>query len=192
MNLATAGLNHLTTRSEGFEWNVQPLVWPFVIGLVVATFLDGGAVFEENGWRGFALPRLQRSHGPLLGSVVLGVAWAAWHLPVKFDLVGYGAGPAVLIVAVLFAKFICLSIVMTYFTNRAGIATVLAIAMHGLSNDSVRLGGFVFGESARAYLLSEVNLLAPLALVAFVLVVTTRGRLGAPLPPRAFSSGSVR
>lgn len=83
--------------------------------------------------------------------------WAAWHLPVKFDLFGDGPGGALLLVAVLTAKFIALTIVMTYFFNRAGGATILAIAVHGLSNDSVRLVGFVFGDSLQAYLISEVN-----------------------------------
>lgn len=80
--------------------------------------------------------------------------------------------------AVLTAKFVALTIVMTYFVNRAGGATILAIAMHGLSNDSVRLGGFVFGDSLQAYLTSEVNLLIPLAAVAAFVTITTRGRLG--------------
>jgi len=39
----------------------------------VATFIFGGALFEEPGWRGFALPRLQRLHGPLVGTLILGV-----------------------------------------------------------------------------------------------------------------------
>lgn len=179
MNLGTAGLNALTAGDDGFVWNVRPLVLPLLLGLLVAAFLDAGAVFEENGWRGFALPRLQQRYGPLTGSVVLGLMWAAWHLPVKFDLFAYGP-PALLLVAVLTAKFVALTVVMTYFFNLAGGATVLAIAMHGLSNDSVRLGGFVFGADLEAYLTSEVNLLLPIAAVALVLVARTRGRLGLP------------
>lgn len=178
MNLATAGLNHLTAGPHDFRWNVAPLFWPFLIGLLIAMFLDAGAVFEENGWRGFALPLLQVRYGPLLGSVVLGLLWAGWHIPVKFDLFGYGLGGGLLLVAVLAGKFVALTIVMTYFFNRAGGATILAIAMHGLSNDSVRLGGFVFGDSLQAYLTSEVNLLVPLALVAVVCTLRTGGRLG--------------
>lgn len=180
MNLATAGLNSLTAQQHDFRWNVAPLLWPFLIGLLIAMFLDAGAVFEENGWRGFALPLLQGRYGPLLGSVVLGLLWAGWHLPVKFDLFGYGLGGGLLLITVLAAKFVALTIVMTYFFNRAGGATVLAIAMHGLSNDSVRLGGFVFGDSLQAYLTSEVNVLIPLAVVAASLAVTTGGRLGRP------------
>jgi membrane protease YdiL (CAAX protease family) len=36
----------------------------------------GGPLLEEGGWRGFALPRLERLHGPLVGSLILGVLWA--------------------------------------------------------------------------------------------------------------------
>src|SRR5215208_7451006 len=47
-------------------------------------FLLGGPLGEEPGWRGFALPRLQSLHGPLLGSLILAPLWALWHLPLFF------------------------------------------------------------------------------------------------------------
>ncbi len=36
---------------------------------------------EEIGWRGFALPLLQRTLAPIWAALVLGVIWAVWHLP---------------------------------------------------------------------------------------------------------------
>jgi uncharacterized protein len=37
--------------------------------------------WEEPGFRGYALPRLQVGRSALLASLILGVLWAFWHLP---------------------------------------------------------------------------------------------------------------
>ncbi len=47
-------------------------------------FLFAGGVNEESGWRGFALPRLQRRRSPLVAAIILWVMWALWHLPADF------------------------------------------------------------------------------------------------------------
>jgi len=49
-----------------------------------ASWLMGGQIGEELGWRGFALPRLAAVLGLGGASVVLGIVWAAWHLPLFF------------------------------------------------------------------------------------------------------------
>lgn len=36
---------------------------------------------EETGWRGFALPRLQKSHSAFAATFILSIFWALWHLP---------------------------------------------------------------------------------------------------------------
>src|SRR5215208_1747637 len=46
----------------------------YLITSIYVLFL-GGPLFEEIGWRGFALPRLQPLHGPLVGSLILGLLW---------------------------------------------------------------------------------------------------------------------
>jgi membrane protease YdiL (CAAX protease family) len=44
-------------------------------------FLFAGGGLEEPGWRGFALPLLQKRYGPLRSSLILAVIWALWHWP---------------------------------------------------------------------------------------------------------------
>ena len=46
------------------------------LGSFVLVTILGGPLFEEPGWRGFALPRLQPLYGPLAGTFILGLLWA--------------------------------------------------------------------------------------------------------------------
>lgn len=179
LSLATAGLDALVLTGAEFRWTA-PAPAALLAGLLVAMFLDAGAVFEENGWRGYALPLLLRRYGPVAASAVLGLAWAAWHYPVKYGaLVDFGPAGAWYLAAFTL-KIVLLTVVMTHFWNLAGQSTILAIAMHGLSNDSLRLQGELLGDTLRVSVLSELTISAPLLVVAVVLVVRTRGRLGLP------------
>jgi membrane protease YdiL (CAAX protease family) len=46
-----------------------------------------GPLSEELGWRGYALERLQRRWNALISSLILGIIWSLWHLPL-FYIVG--------------------------------------------------------------------------------------------------------
>lgn len=50
--------------------------------------------------------------------------------------------------------------------------------MHGLSNDSVRLGGVVVSDEFNAQQITEINLVIPMVVVAIFLINLTKGKLG--------------
>jgi uncharacterized protein len=72
---AIVGLSPLPQELQG----VGP--WPLLPFIFLQNMLIGSAMGEELGWRGFALPRLQARMSALAASLVLGLLWAIWHLP---------------------------------------------------------------------------------------------------------------
>jgi membrane protease YdiL (CAAX protease family) len=58
--------------------------WLIVVVNFVLVFLIGGPLGEEFGWRGFALPSLEARFSPLWASLILGIIWTVWHLPLFF------------------------------------------------------------------------------------------------------------
>ena len=163
-----SGLLHRALVPQDFVWHFS---WSMLALLPVAMLLDAGALLEENGWRGFALPVLLRTRGPLAASLIVGLAWASWHFPVKFDaFLDYGLWGAIAYLGAFTVKIVAISVVMTFFWARAGQATLLAVVMHGLSNDVARVGGLVDGATWQASTVSELNLALPFIVLAFVLV----------------------
>jgi membrane protease YdiL (CAAX protease family) len=94
------------------------------------------ALGEEVGWRGYALPALQARYGALVSSVILGVLWAFWHLPVFFNPdTHYSDLPFVLQLAFQ----IPVAILFTWVFNSTGGSVLMAILLHAVLNASTRL-----------------------------------------------------
>ncbi len=120
-----------------FEASAVPSVLFLYVVAGLFFLFAGGPVFEEIGWRGFELPRLQRRHGPLVGSLVLGVLWALWHLPLflipAWDTPHDGPLDVVLFVALAVGT----AVIFTWVFNNTRGSVLLAILAHGSLNMGV-------------------------------------------------------
>ncbi|MFC6723724.1 CPBP family intramembrane glutamic endopeptidase, partial [Halobium palmae] len=83
---------------------------------------------EEAGWRGYLLPRLQSRWGALTASLLPGVVWFLWHVPLLF-LPGdtNGAMPLPLMAAFVVAS----SVMYTWLYNSTGGSVLAVTLLHG-------------------------------------------------------------
>lgn len=107
--------------------NYLPYLGPGVLVLWLVSFGFG----EEIGWRGFALPRLQRSMSVSKATLLLALMWAFWHIPAFFYLDTLReAGLIILpgfLIGVLFA-----AVVFTWIYNGTGGSIFYVAVWHAL------------------------------------------------------------
>jgi membrane protease YdiL (CAAX protease family) len=136
-------------------------------------FFFGGPLGEEPGWRGFALPRLQLLHGPLLGSLILGPLWALWHLPLFF--VPSGDSPLTMFNLGLFLISITFStIIYTWVFNNTKGSVLMTMLVHTSNNAFLALLFSAFIVSVEDALIAIIGN----GTLALLIVALTRGRLG--------------
>jgi membrane protease YdiL (CAAX protease family) len=91
---------------------------------------------EELGWRGYALPRLSERLGLPRASVILGIIWALWHLPLFHiagtDTTGQSFAPYLMGVTAL-------SVAMAWLWWRTRGSLLLVMLMHAAINNTAGL-----------------------------------------------------
>jgi uncharacterized protein len=94
----------------------------FAILLLIPGF---GGAWEEPGWRGYALPRLQSGRSALVASLILGALIAGWHLPLMVaGQVAYSD------IVLIFAG----TIVVNWVFNNARGSVLIIMVMHATNN----------------------------------------------------------
>ena len=110
------------TISNPFHFSPWTMVFPALIHSLLL-----GPMGEEFGWRGLALPLLQRRFSPFWASLVLGVIWATWHAP-AFLMSGtpqsaWSFGP-------FFFGLIAITVILTPLFNASRGSLLIAILYH--------------------------------------------------------------
>ena len=128
-------------------------------GTFLLVFTVGGG-FEEPGWRGFALGRLQQRFSPVKATLLLGFVWGLWHLPL------YGLLAPVLITTLAFFY--------TYLYNKTH-SLLLVILLHATitpANDTLIL------MPHTVHGITDAVIFGTVLASAVALTLMTRGRLG--------------
>lgn len=149
-------------------------LWNFPLVLAI-----GGPLLEEPGWRGFALPRLQTRFGywgPLVGTILLGILWAAWHFP-QFMMPEWAAqngGFSIPSVLIYTASVIPITVIFTWLYNVTRGSLLIVILAHASVNTfSIYIVPLFPSEAG-----SLVNSFVGFGAAALLIVLFTRGRLG--------------
>ncbi|WP_349897235.1 CPBP family intramembrane glutamic endopeptidase [Parafrigoribacterium soli] len=146
-----------------------------VPGLVLQLLTTG--IAEEPGWRDFAVPRLQARYGALAGAFILGPLWALWHFPLF--LTEWGGWPHADWTRPLTFTVFCVafSIIMTWVFNRTGQSLPVAMLLHVSVNNFISIAWSDIFPTLGANV-AQFALMVGSVIIATVLLVTTRGRLG--------------
>lgn len=142
------------------------LYFCYAIGLFLLT--------EEAGWTGVLLPRLQVRLQPLAASVVLGVIWGLWHLPL-LNVPGERDHGLPLLAFLLL--IVPTRVLMTTLVNAGRGPVLVAALFHAAFNATCLYVGVVGNDHALIWTAGVVT-----TVLAMVTAVATRGRL---LHPRA-------
>jgi membrane protease YdiL (CAAX protease family) len=131
LRLASAAI----ARVVGGAWpsfgETRPLA--ILVAITISTWVQTG---EELGWRGYALPALASRVGAARASLVIGIAWAVWHLPLFFvgasDLYHHSF-PEFLV------QVTALSVTMAWLYYRTNGSLFIVMLMHATVNNTTTL-----------------------------------------------------
>ena len=138
-----------------------------------------GALGEEPGWRGFALPGLQSTLSPLVSTVILAVLVTGWHVPILFLEEG-GLQPS------FFVGYLLGSVGVTFWYtwmfNHTGGSVLITLISHA-AQGTITISGFWAAGAD----LAQANLLFGVVASAFAigLVVFDRKAWRGPAPAPA-------
>ena len=125
----TAAAAHRVVEGAWPAFGDVPVVLMLAAVLVSTPFQAG----EEIGWRGYALPRLARRAGLARASLLLGVVWAVWHLPLFLIADTTTTGQPFL---PYLASVTGLSVALAFLWSRTRGSLLLVMLMHAAINNT--------------------------------------------------------
>ncbi|MFX0141507.1 MAG: CPBP family intramembrane glutamic endopeptidase [Candidatus Hodarchaeota archaeon] len=141
--------------------------WLVIVSIPINFAINfiGAPLGEEFGWRGYALPRFQARWNAFISSIVLGIIWGIWHLPL---LIISTTSDLVISIVLYILMVILVSILYTWIFNNTKGNILGLIIFHTIENT---MEGLFFVPN----ILYSALFFGGLLLIADVLVVLIFG-----------------
>ncbi len=125
--LLAAAFIYLGKGAFSWDYGIPALM----IAPIFLLIYFANALPEEYGWRGYALDPLQNRFNALKASLVLGLLWALWHLPLFFIK---GTTQAAIPLYQFILQTMVLAIFYTWLHNNTNGSVLIAALFHAVSN----------------------------------------------------------
>jgi len=140
-------INKQSFTMNGFSTNAEFPEFGVLSYFLFNLFTFG--IGEETGWRGYALPALQKRFTALTATVILAVGWACWHIPAfiyrplysQMDVAG---------IAGFFISMLMGAIVLTWLYNSTNGSLLIVAIFHAMielmfmsTNITVKMSSYI-------------------------------------------------
>jgi membrane protease YdiL (CAAX protease family) len=150
---------------QSYEFPFMPLLtyfgpnYTFMV-IIALVFALPNTLGEELGWRGFALPKLQEKYNALVSSIILGIFWGLWHIPLW---IAFGQTAVPLLINVI--GIVGTAILFTWVFNSTKESLLLVWIFH-------------FAMTVTGYLLSPIPTLTDeiISWIIIVIIIYITGR----------------
>ena len=149
----SAALVHRVAFGAWPAFGQEPVL--LMIAGAVASTMMGGQAGEELGWRGYALPRLAARVGLGPASIVLGVIWAVWHLPLFFAPVGDTFGQSF---PLYLLQVVAVSVTMAWVYSHTRGSLLPVMLLHAAVNNTKDIVPSVDRGATNPWALSEASI----------------------------------
>jgi len=169
LSYAVLQLSGRAIPNSEFPVYTIPLVFIYIMFLM-------GPLGEEAGWRGFLLQRMVFFYRPLYASIVVGLIWSLWHLPLFFldatiqsKLANNYSFAFAFCGYILYTLMITIQISILYINTKGNIFGV--ILFHTMANTSLGMMPLILSKTG------AITLLEIMILVTVVLIIFNRKKL---------------
>lgn len=154
---------------------VTIILYILLLGVFGTIRSAANALGEEIGWRGFLVPALYENYGFTKTSLVSGLIWGIWHLPVLL-FADYNSGtPSWYAMSCFMVLIVSMSFIYTWFRIKSG-SLWTAVILHATHNLYIQgiLTPITADTGNTAYYIDEFGIVLPIVAIGFAVYYWTK------------------